>query len=358
MITYIRILKHSQPVVMTTPQALNELALAEMRQSNPDGAIEHLIRALRLLSYELKHRTSSSSPDEKPEDEYGKDSMDLDEKESRLLVPPPSCVFVEEGHVVLGLRRGGEMDIAAKEEEHQCNTANRATATEGSESSCVSSFFFDQIKSSRSPASHNECQNYSEEEDGPRMYPSPMRLLFHTPPHGATINHEHAFAYIDLQSYCNIYNLALVHHIKGLAETCPQNRRLSLAKALSLYEKAHQLLVGFAQGEDKISQDKSASQAAHSIAITHSMVLLNNIGHIHSQLDSQREASACFVQLLSTLMYVVDSRQVYSFSGTRFGEYPSRTQMDLFCSNVVPYLNPEKAKETQSKTWQHFASAA
>jgi tetratricopeptide (TPR) repeat protein len=113
------------------------------------------------------------------------------------------------------------------------------------------------------------------------------------------------YAFFVKLSFVHLYNLALSHHLCALQATDPEP---FLRKALALYELAYTI---------HVSEDIE-------ITILQSMAIVNNIGHLHQQLNNIDKSRECFEHLLSTLMFVKD---------TSCGEQDH--QLDGFLSNVL-----------------------
>lgn len=88
-----------------------------------------------------------------------------------------------------------------------------------------------------------------------------------------------------------LYNLALVHHWRGLAT----GKTFGLAKALKLYNMA---MVVVQQNVDGIDMNYMA------------MAIFYNMGHIHAHLFQQREAHICFDSLRQILSQASDIHDV------------------------------------------------
>jgi tetratricopeptide (TPR) repeat protein len=86
-----------------------------------------------------------------------------------------------------------------------------------------------------------------------------------------------------------IFNLALAHHLSAMQNnTC----RKLLQKALHLYELAYQL---------QREEDDYGS-------LSFTMIVANNLGQIHRAVNNEYKHQQCLEHLLSTMMYLVDSR--------------------------------------------------
>lgn len=109
-------------------------------------------------------------------------------------------------------------------------------------------------------------------------------------------------------SFIQLYNLALSHHLCALSKTNPEP---FLRKALALYELAYTI---------HVSEDIE-------LTILQSMAIVNNLGHLHKELDDLDKSRQCFENLLTTLMFVKDC-----------GEQDSNHMLDGFLSNVMPLI--------------------
>lgn len=86
-----------------------------------------------------------------------------------------------------------------------------------------------------------------------------------------------------------IFNLALAHHLSAIQNNaCPK----LLQKALHLYELAYQL-----QREENDNG-----------SLRFTMIVANNLGQIHRAVNNESKHQQCLEHLLSTMMYLVDSR--------------------------------------------------
>jgi tetratricopeptide (TPR) repeat protein len=86
-----------------------------------------------------------------------------------------------------------------------------------------------------------------------------------------------------------IFNLALAHHLSAMQNNT--DRKL-LQRALHLYELAYQL-----QREEN-----------HNGSLRFTMIVANNLGQIHRAVKDESKHQQCLEHLLSTMMYLVDSR--------------------------------------------------
>lgn len=117
-------------------------------------------------------------------------------------------------------------------------------------------------------------------------------------------------SYADLVklSFIQLYNLALSHHLCALKRSNPEP---VLRKALALYELAYTI---------HISEDVE-------LTVLQSMAIVNNLGHLHKQLNNIEKSQQCFENLLTTLMFVKDC-----------GEQDSHKVLDGFLSNVMSLI--------------------
>jgi tetratricopeptide (TPR) repeat protein len=108
-------------------------------------------------------------------------------------------------------------------------------------------------------------------------------------------------------SICIVYNLALTHHRAALEEYNKQDfltgmttgetpsavaaGGLLLRKAAKFYQSTFALLQ---RDECQLGSE------------FFTLVVLNNLGHVHQALNEMENAGHCFRHLLSTLMYIVD----------------------------------------------------
>jgi hypothetical protein len=94
-----------------------------------------------------------------------------------------------------------------------------------------------------------------------------------------------------------VLNLAVANHLKGLSNGAEASRKVQLNNTAKLYKLSQQLInqenIG---GEDIILR----------------MVIINNLGQIHSVLGATEEAHRCFTMLMPLLVYWIDNgRQGY-----------------------------------------------
>ena len=97
-----------------------------------------------------------------------------------------------------------------------------------------------------------------------------------------------------------LFNLALAHHLTSYSKPTYKSQ---LKTAATLYELAYTLIC-----EERI--DDSALLT---------MVIINNLGLIHSALEEETMAQQCFEHLLSTLMFLVDRGEGPNVSGLFLG---------------------------------------
>jgi tetratricopeptide (TPR) repeat protein len=86
-----------------------------------------------------------------------------------------------------------------------------------------------------------------------------------------------------------IFNLGLAHHLSAMQNNAC---RKLLQKSLHLYELAYQL---------QRDEDEKGS-------LRFTMIVANNLGQIHRAVNNEYKHQQCLEHLLSTMMYVVDSR--------------------------------------------------
>jgi tetratricopeptide (TPR) repeat protein len=124
---------------------------------------------------------------------------------------------------------------------------------------------------------------------------------------------ETSSSYFVELSFMMLYNLALCHHLYALSSSSDdEDTETTLQKALSLYELAYRVLS---------TEDTDAT-------VLHQMVIVNNLGHVHAQLQNVECSRQCFENLLSTIMLVKDC-----------GEADSVQDMDGFLSNTLALMN-------------------
>jgi hypothetical protein len=96
-------------------------------------------------------------------------------------------------------------------------------------------------------------------------------------------------------AYVTIYNLALAHHLAAMNHHVvrpPIEVQTLLSKALRLYEQAHFLLI---------------NEPDLDVPILNVMAIMSNLGHAHSAIGGIEKARLCYDNLLSTVLYLIDS---------------------------------------------------
>ena len=121
-------------------------------------------------------------------------------------------------------------------------------------------------------------------------------------------------------SYVAMYNLALAYHLRYDAAMEPDAS--DLAKAVSLYECAHSVLI-----KEKVG-----------FSSVHLLVLINNVGSVHRSLGDEEKARLCLEHELVIFMYLVDSGGIQDLGNC----------LDGFVNSVLPHMI-EKS---------HYAAAA
>lgn len=97
-----------------------------------------------------------------------------------------------------------------------------------------------------------------------------------------------------------IFNLAIVHHMSALTS----NSKFRMAKTLRLYQLANDCLNTF-MNDTEISFRKLG---AFEIGTLIQMVLINNLGHLHSFMGNHLTSLHCIERLIPILMCVVDDK--------------------------------------------------
>ena len=105
------------------------------------------------------------------------------------------------------------------------------------------------------------------------------------------------------------FNLALVYHMNAISVTARGHKinRSHLQKILQLYELAHRW-----QSEQEkyyISVTGRSSTLGFS-SLKFTMIIANNLGHIHFMVNNITKYQLCMQHLLSTLMLLVDGQQL------------------------------------------------
>lgn len=90
------------------------------------------------------------------------------------------------------------------------------------------------------------------------------------------------------------FNLALAHHLDAIE--CDEIDRSKLQRVLRLYELAYRWQV--------------EEQDVQSESLRFTMVIANNLGEIHRVVSNHEKHQKCLEHLLSTLMFLVDCRDV------------------------------------------------
>lgn len=103
-----------------------------------------------------------------------------------------------------------------------------------------------------------------------------------------------------------VFNLALAHHAFAMEMDCRELREQVLRKAAKLYELGYNL-------------QRAQGMITNSLF---ALAAINNIGQIFESLGEREKAQTCFNHLLSTLMFLIDCRQV------------NVTQFDCFFRNT------------------------
>jgi hypothetical protein len=119
-----------------------------------------------------------------------------------------------------------------------------------------------------------------------------------------------------------LFNLALSHHLNAAVTTTVMDidktshhpsRKESLNKAIRLYELAHHMA----------TLEESSSHSSCREAI----VILNNLSLIHKEIGNDEYALQCQQQLLSSMMFLVDS-----------GEFVLVQELEGVLDNIMPLL--------------------
>jgi hypothetical protein len=108
------------------------------------------------------------------------------------------------------------------------------------------------------------------------------------PPIPALIHSESPASKIAVMSVI-IFNLALAHHLHGIADPDPSSNLTRFAKAAKLYEIGFKLQASQNDGFNFFS-----------------MAVLNNLGQVFRAVGQEEKAARCFSHLLSTLVFLVE----------------------------------------------------
>jgi hypothetical protein len=127
-------------------------------------------------------------------------------------------------------------------------------------------------------------------------------------------------------SYSIVYNLALCHHLQGIAgmATGEENSERYVRKAIELYTYAQQVLAR-RNNEDLLLGD----------IMLHTLANLNNLGHAYHMLHNEPTAKLCFEELLTVIMQM----QRTDRGGNRrdiFGNH--NPSLDGFLSNTMTLI--------------------
>lgn len=98
------------------------------------------------------------------------------------------------------------------------------------------------------------------------------------------------------------FNLALAYHLTAI--TGPEVDRKCLQRVLQLYELAYRWQM------NEVMADSYEKCSVSSLSFI--MVIANNLGQIHYCVNNMSKYRLCLQHLLSTVMFVVDCRQVHS----------------------------------------------
>jgi tetratricopeptide (TPR) repeat protein len=102
-----------------------------------------------------------------------------------------------------------------------------------------------------------------------------------------------------------MFNLAVCHHRSAIINHMDI---ISLRKALQLYELAYGIQI----------------QEGIDMTLTPTMIIMSNVGHIHTILGNNESADRCFQHLLSTLMFLIEA-----------GEKDTVRDFDGFFTNIL-----------------------
>jgi hypothetical protein len=114
------------------------------------------------------------------------------------------------------------------------------------------------------------------------------------------LNNRHLQNYSTLLVVCSVvaFNFALAHQLTAREGNEEDIRSTKLQKAATLYE----ICLSMQQVEEQLGPNTLFIMAS-----------VNNLGLIYSELNDQPKASMCINQVLSTLMYLVESGSDYVF---------------------------------------------
>jgi tetratricopeptide (TPR) repeat protein len=132
-----------------------------------------------------------------------------------------------------------------------------------------------------------------------------------------TTNYCSCYKHCVKLSFIQLYNLALANHLLALdGKQVPDKKRLQTARGL--YELAYTLQLTEMDIQPTLLQV---------------MVIVNNLGQVHTALDNHDKARECFENLLSTLLFYVDCG-----GNNDENHQDHREQLDGFLSNVLPLI--------------------
>jgi tetratricopeptide (TPR) repeat protein len=137
----------------------------------------------------------------------------------------------------------------------------------------------------------NEYYEGFEDDDTQGFFRRPIRI----PSRSFSILRENDGKSGQIISAIGIFNFALSFHLSASLQRSTDTKNDLLQKAVRLYELAFQM--------------HNSSGIASRSAFFH-MAILNNLAHAHAVLGSKKVAEDCYRQLLSTLMFLIDTQRV------------------------------------------------
>lgn len=103
-------------------------------------------------------------------------------------------------------------------------------------------------------------------------------------------------AFVTMVCTVAVFNLALSSHLDALSYpmSCQDEKRTRMLQATKLYESIFKLQEG----------------NMHLDSAFFLLTCLNNLGNLHQELEQQDRATACFNQLTSLLMFLIEQRSI------------------------------------------------
>lgn len=123
-----------------------------------------------------------------------------------------------------------------------------------------------------------------------------------------------------------IFNLAIVHHMSAVFQNCKHR----MAKTLRLYQLVNECLNKFVVDTQSCRCSRTVS---FDMGTMIQLVLVNNLGHLHSCLENPLMRTHCSEQLLPILMCVIDDRQLRNTNAIC-----GQTDLEGFVRTICPLV--------------------